>query len=231
MPKIRYLKIRFDQDIIPYDIPRFRAAVIEKTERASDLFHNHDGETKFKYRYPLIQYKITHRKASIVCLNSGSDDIHYLLQNRDMHLRVGRDVSNYSIEDVQMRYHNVQVWQHVFDFSLKNWLALNQRHHERFSELEGDEAAQIELLKSILRGNILAFAKGIDWYIEEEVKVAITKIKDVRSLPFKKGKMLGFNLNFQTNVSLPDYIGLGKGSSLGFGVVKRFYDSTENSSK
>jgi hypothetical protein len=32
--------------------------------------------------------------------------------------------------------------------------------------------------------------------------------------------MQAFNIKFTTNISLPDYIGLGKGSSSGFGVVK-----------
>jgi CRISPR/Cas system endoribonuclease Cas6 (RAMP superfamily) len=39
-------------------------------------------------------------------------------------------------------------------------------------------------------------------------------------LPFKGRKVLTFCVNFKTNVSLPDYVGLGKGSSVGFGVVK-----------
>jgi hypothetical protein len=58
MPKIRYLKVRFAQKIFPTDIPLFRAAVIEKTERVASLFHNHKDDQQVIYRYPLIQYKV-----------------------------------------------------------------------------------------------------------------------------------------------------------------------------
>lgn len=33
--------------------------------------------------------------------------------------------------------------------------------------------------------------------------------------------MMGFDIRFKSNVSLPDYIGLGKGVSIGFGMIKR----------
>lgn len=72
MSKIKYLHIVFSEKIQAYDIPKFRAAVIEKSKRESNLFHNHLKDDKFVYRYPLIQYKVTDRKASLLCLNDGT---------------------------------------------------------------------------------------------------------------------------------------------------------------
>jgi hypothetical protein len=220
MPKVRYLKLRFDQNIFPYDIPRFRAAVIEKTQRESELFHNHKGDDGFAYRYPLIQYKVTQRKASIICLNEGADEIHHLLQNRDMTLRVGHTVQDYSIEDIELHHHEVQVWDNSFEYSLLNWMALNQEHYRRWQSLESDETAQLDLLNGILRGNILAFAKGIGWFVEDRIVVEISRIREIKPLSFKGRDMPAFSLHFRSNVSLPDYIGLGKGVSVGFGVVR-----------
>ena len=220
MPKIRFLRIRFDHPIFPYDIPRFRAAVIEKTEREAPLFHNHHGDSGYMYRYPLIQYKVTYKKASIICVNEGADEIHHLLQHRDMTLRVGDKVNNFSVEDVDLGYFQVQTWQSSFDYSLLNWLALNQVHHRRFLELEGNDTEQLQLLESILTGNILSLAKGIGWTVDEQIQVKITELRRLKMLPFKKRQVLAFTLNFQSNVSLPDFVGLGKGASVGFGVVK-----------
>ena len=227
MPKIRYLRIRFSQPVFAYEIPRFRAAVIEKTHREAPLFHNHNGDDKFIYRYPLIQYKVTYKKASIICVNEGTDEIHHLLQNRDMELRVGDVVNNFAVEDVDLHYFQVQTWQSSFDYSLLNWLALNQEHHRRFRELEGDETAQIGLLESILTGNILSFAKGIGWNVEEKIQASITQIKTIKPLPYKRQDVLAFSVNFRSNVSLPDFVGLGKGASVGFGVVKRIHLNNE----
>ncbi len=220
MPKLRYLKVRFAQPIFPYDIPKFRAAVIEKTERKAALFHNHKDDKQVFYRYPLIQYKVTQKKASIICLESGTDEIHHLLQHRDMQLRIGNETHIFEVEDVDLHYHQVQTWTSEFEYSLLNWLALNQKHLQRWQALEGDETAQIDLLQSILKGNILAFAKGIDWWIEDQVTLTITQIKQIKPLTFKRKDLLAFSINFKTNVSLPNYVGLGKGSSIGFGIVK-----------
>ena len=222
MPKLRYLKVRFANPIFSYDIPKFRAAVIEKTDRIASLFHNHKNDKEVLYRYPLIQYKVNQRKAAIICLETGTDDIHHLLQHRDLTLRIGERTEIFEVEDVDLHYHQVQCWNNEFEYSLMNWLALNQKYHQRFKALEGDDAAQIDLLTSILKGNILSFAKGINWWIEETITVEITKIKNIKPLPIHKNNqsVLAFTLNFKSNVSLPDFIGLGKRVSVGFGVVK-----------
>jgi hypothetical protein len=220
MPKIRYLCVRFSNNLFSYDVPKFRAAVIEKTERVSSHFHNHKDDTQVIYRYPLIQYKVTNRKASIICLEDGADEIHHLLQYKDLNLRIGNDTADFEIENIDLHYHQVQLWNTFFDYSLLNWLALNQDHHRRFIELKDNETEQVSLLKSILTGNILSFAKGINWRIEDKVLVEITDIKEMKAITFKNRDLLSLSLNFRTNVSLPDFIGLGKGSSVGFGMVR-----------
>lgn len=219
MPKVRYLKIRFRNPLLPLELPRFRAAVIEATGRQSSLFHNHAAEEGYVYRYPLIQYKVTYRKASLVCLGPGTDDIHYLLQNRQLDLRIGERQELFEIEDIQLRYHQVQLWQARFHYALKDWMALNQENYKKYLQLES-EVERLQFLENLLKANLLSFAGGLDWFVEEPVQARITQLKGSRWLPFKGRKVLCFTLNFSTNMSLPDYVGLGKGVSVGFGGVK-----------
>jgi hypothetical protein len=47
----------------------------------------------------------------------------------------------------------------------------------------------------------------------------------MKLLSFKGKEMPGFSLDFNSNVILPPYIGLGKGSSIGFGVVKKISEN------
>lgn len=218
MPKIRYLKIRFENDLHPCEIPGFRAAVIEQTRREAPLFHNHAGDDGFIYQYPLIQYKVTRRKASVVCINEGTDEIHTLLKHRRLHFRIGAREEDYRIEDVNLHYFNVQTWQRPFPYRIHNWLALNQKNFHEYLDL-GSDAEKLAFLERILTGNILAFAKGIDWQVEDQITVRIPELPAAKSLKFKGLPMMGFTMNFHANVSLPHFIGLGKGSSLGFGVV------------
>lgn len=220
MAKVRYLCIRFGNTIFPNEIPYFRSAVIEKTQRTSDAFHNHDQGNGFLYRYPLIQYKVTQRKASIVCLNEGADEIHHLLGRQDLDFQIGRRYEHYTIEDVRLHYQEVGTNQELLHYSLLNWMPLNQKNHAEWNALESSLSGQAEMLSRILKGHILGFATGIEWQVEDEIIVHIDKIREMKLLPFKKQQMLAISLNFRSNVSLPDFIGLGKGSSVGFGVVK-----------
>jgi hypothetical protein len=108
---IRYLSVQFDQQIQSNEIRFFRSAVIEKTERKSDLFHNHKGvEKKVIYRYPLIQYKLLEGDhAGIVCLEEGTDDIHQLFQAKNLDLRIGRKQQTFKVMDMQLRYYDVSL--------------------------------------------------------------------------------------------------------------------------
>ena len=52
----------------------------------------------------------------------------------------------------------------------------------------------------------------------------ITAIEDPRVVMYKGVKLMSFDAEFKTNVSIPDYVGLGKGVSLGMGMVVRRYE-------
>lgn len=219
MPKIRYLRIRFANPLAPSEVPMFRAAVIERTRRKSSLFHNHKSDEEVIYRYPLIQYKVTRNKASIVCLNGGTEDIHFLLEHRKLDFQIGKRMEQYAIEDVNLHYFTVDTWNQTFTYSLFNWLPLNQDNYARYADLP-TEMERMAFLERILTGNILSFAKGIDWQVEKNIQVRISRIVKDGVMTLKGVKHKAMNLDFQCNVSLPEYIGIGKGSSVGFGIIR-----------
>lgn len=218
---IRYLSVQFDQRIQPDEIRFFRSAVIEKTERKSDLFHNHKGgEQKVIYRYPLIQYKILNEgHVGIICLEEGTDDIHQLFQAQNLDLRIGRKQQTFKVMDMQLRYHDACLTDSPISYRISNYLPFNQERYARWQLLEGQDDVRAELLTATLRGNILAFAKGINWWIEGRVQVSLEQLNLPRMVRFKGQQLLAFDLNFSTNVDLPLSIGLGKGVSIGHGTV------------
>lgn len=218
MPKIRYLKVQFANHILAREVPCFRAAVIEATERQSSLFHNHKPDKGSIYRYPLIQYKALYKKASIICLNEGTDDIHYLFQRRDLGLRIGDRQETFEIDDIHLKYFNVQCWQGQFEYALKDWQALNQDNYKRYTALS-TEVERLQFLEKLLLGNLLAFGRAIGWDTKGELQLAITRLKGERWLSYKGHKALCFSLNFRCNASLPNFVGLGKGGSLGYGTL------------
>ncbi len=218
--KLKFLKVQFDTQIAPYEVPAFRGAVIAKVGREDTLlFHNHIEDQQYNYAYPLVQYKTIQKNPAIICMGEGVEAIHKFFEQRNWDLTIGDKTHEMKIHKLDMNQFTMQVWDKSFQYSISNWLPITQKNYEEYTHLEsiGDK---IKYLEHKLIGHILAFAKGIDWQIEEEIKVSITDYKEPHFVRLKGVKMMAFHLSFKTNVFLPNYLGLGKSVSLGFGTVR-----------
>ena len=221
MKKIRCLRVDFSGEIAAYEIPAFRGAIIHKVGQDHILFHNHQGENGFRYMYPLIQYKRVHQKPVLFCLDEGVDEIHQFFQQRDWTINISGRQLDMKIDRMDMKQYTMQVWDRMFSYRIGQWVALNQEAYRSYQQMEG-LVDQIRLLEKILTGNILSFAKGIGWTIEKEVLVKITDLERIGLVNLKSQKVMAFTLSFQSNVFLPDYTGLGKSVSIGFGMVQQY---------
>ncbi|MBK9290677.1 MAG: hypothetical protein IPM52_03460 [Bacteroidetes bacterium] len=217
--KIRLLQVQFENDIHPWEVPAFRGAVIATAGREHVLFHNHLKES-YRYSYPLIQYKQVRNKPMIMSLDEGVDEIHHFFEHMQLGLFLGERPYELKISNLHLNQQTMQVWDKLWDYRIDNWLALNSENYQRYQEMDG-LAEKIDLLQRTLTGNIISFAKGIDWTIEKPVKLFITNMREPRLVTYKGQKLMGFSVDFRTNVFLPNYLGLGKGASTGFGVVQR----------
>jgi hypothetical protein len=220
MKKLRYLRVEFDGAIKPYEIPAFRGAVAEKAGLENALFHNHDKNAGLRYRYPLIQYKTLRQKPALLCIEQGVDEVHKFFENKNWEIAVSGEKLNLSIDKLDLNQFTMQVWNKTFAYGIRNWIALNQDNYQKYQALTGI-AEKIEFLEKKLIGNILAFAKGIEWHVDKQIELKITDLKDPKPVKVKDQKLMGFNATFHTNVFLPNFIGLGKNVSLGYGVVKK----------
>jgi hypothetical protein len=128
---------------------------------------------------------------------------------------------------VRLHQFQVQVWESTFHYHLRNWIPFSQQNLARYDALE-TEVERIQFLERILTGNILAFGKGIGWWAEKRVEVGIMRIHSQHTVQFKGLPMISFTLDFRSNASLPYQIGLGKGVSLGYGVVDKHFAPKQN---
>lgn len=218
MKKVRYLRIVFTPEISHAEIQQFRGAVAQTVGFENTLFHNHQGDG-FRYAYPLIQYKRFGGKAAMVCLDEGADAIHNLFQRSGHTLRIGSREITLDIENLQLREHLLQVWDHSFPYRIHNWLALNEEHYADY-QAKTDTADRRRFLESILRGNILSMAKGLGWHVAQRIELHLTQLSQPHHIAdYKTTQLSAFHAQFLCNVSLPNGIGLGKGAAKGFGVV------------
>lgn len=220
MKKIRILNIRFNGKLQRHELPQFRGAVAQKAGREHVLFHNHKGE-KLRHRYPLIQYKIHSGRPAVSCIEQGVDEIHHFFSQPDWTVRIGQRTQELSIEKLHVNQITLQVWDKQFRYTLINWLALNPANFKKYNEIK-NEQEQKQFLAKLLTGNILSFAKGVDWHIDKQVETKIEQITRRKILRHKGVKLTAFDLDFSSNVFLPDFIGLGKGASHGFGTIKQY---------
>ena len=216
--QIRLLQVIFDLKINFSEIPFFRGAIIKTTRGENNLFHNHSPEGNI-YRYPKIQYKLINGNASLLCVEEGIEGIQDFFSRTDWKLQIEKQNKEIKVENIKVHQHRVAVWENWFDYRITNWLPLNQDNYIKFKALE-DLTERISFLEKIMQSNILSFLQGIDLYVDEKIEVKIKSIRGERLMNYKDQQMQAFTLVFRTNVSLPNFIGLGKGSSVGFGVIK-----------
>ena len=221
---VKTLIIFFDNNITLNEIPLFRGAIIASVPNNNELFHNHLDDNKYRYAYPLIQYKRISGKAAIVCIGDGTEAIGEFFGAGNFDVQLGNRPVTLEVEHIKANKTLVQVWDTMFAYHLRKWLPLNEENYARYIAIESI-AERYAFLERTLTGNILSFAKSMGIYFDNQVECKITSANEPRLMRYKGVKMMSFDVEFKSNVSLPDYIGLGKGVSLGCGMVVRKYDN------
>ena len=219
MKYVRTLTVITDAEIRQNEIPLFRGAVIHSLgEHPNVYFHNHLEDDKFRYSYPLIQYKRIEGKAAIVCIEDGVDIIGQFLTEVNGMLAIGERQVTCNTERIQPARILVQTWQEMFSYHISRWLPLNSKNYLLYQQIEG-VVEKVSFLENILKANLLSMLKGLNIHLEKELSLKITEIGEPYLLNNKGLKMMAFNADFKCNLSIPNNIGVGKNASIGYGIV------------
>ena len=217
--KLPILIIQFANEITPQEIQLFRGAVIASLNEKDILFHNHT-ENGVVYHYPRIQYKRIHKKAAIICIKEGIKSIGELFCAESYHYKFGD-------REVDMRIDTINTYQTDIDFCeepkryrLLNWLPLNSENYKEYQAIEG-MAQRITFLEEKLIGNLLSFFTEIGFRAEQQIELHITDITGQRLAHYKGVKLMAFDIEFKVNLTLPQYIGVGKSASVGYGTLTK----------
>ena len=187
--------------------------------------HNHQSDGTPIYLYPRVQYKIVDQTALLYGINEGSELLQKLWLDFDQSIPLADHDQSLTVLETQFETANFEIRHSVDPIEYKfatPWLALNQKNFGEYTNTRNQKLRR-EKLERTLVGNCLGMCKslGIPRFSDHERITAdcrgLTSIKT--SL---KGKgMIGFVGKFSLTLELPDYIGLGKSVSRGFGTIER----------
>lgn len=228
MKYIRTLTILTDAEIRQNEIPLFRGAIIKSLGNHPNVyFHNHLDDDKFRYSYPLIQYKRIGGKAAIVCVEEAVDLIGQFLTEVNGLLEIGDRQVTCNTNHIQPAKILVQTWVDMFNYHISRWLPLNSKNYQLYQSIEG-MVEKITFLENILKGNLLSMLKGLDIHLEKELILKITKLSEPYLFYNKGVKMMAFNADFKCNLSIPNNLGIGKNASIGCGTVRQLRKEENN---
>lgn len=239
MKRLRILQVSFDANLQPYQLAAFRGALAAKVGWEHEWFHNHDNTNGGTHnRYPLIQYKLDTYKGQmrpmLLCLENGIEEAHHLFSQADWSVRLNGEALDLKIANLNVNQYTLNTWERPFAYRIHKWQALNVENYAKYQELTG-LVERLSFLEKLLHNQIASFAEGVSWQLDTNFTVKITNLPKEEWVSYKhKQKMRVFTLDFEVNVSLPEFVGLGRGASRGLGVVRRvrermsFNDKTSN---
>lgn len=215
---IPFALVKFNADLKDSEVPQFRGAInsLLKEEDLA-LFHNHLGDSAYQYAYPLIQYKCIEGKAAILYLNEAVCLIGKPMVLGKPDIWVGKVKKELYPATLLCDSFCIERQEEPVTYVMKSWIPFNSENYDRYVSLTSMRD-KVDLLNSILTGNIMSCLKGLGIYVDFQVDVEIQDL-DKHSCQLKEVGFISFDVVFISNINLPKWIGLGKATSKGFGNI------------
>lgn len=176
-------------------------------------FHHHSNKS---YHYPIIQYKIINGKLMVIGLQEYAKILLDRISTLD-HITTPRGSVRVRAVDIQLDTCNVDSQTHYYEF-VTPWIALNEENYAKYKFLP--ENGRRVFLEKILVANALSALKWLGIILNYKAQSSIAKYVPVR-VTAHNNIFEAFHANFSLNIGLPDYMGLGKSVSKGFGSIRR----------
>lgn len=182
------------------------------------LLHQHINVDKLLYRYPRIQYRIVEGTALVLGIEEGAEMLKDVYDKYD-EIALGETVYTIVERGIHVKEEEFGISPELLSYAfITPWIALSQNNYRRY--LESNRGERRALLQRTLIGNILSASKGLDYVVLEEIRAETGRFQLCRC-EIKGTQFIGFLGRFVVNFMMPEYMGLGKSVSRGFGAVKR----------
>jgi Cas6b C-terminal domain/Cas6b N-terminal domain len=210
-------RLRLSRPLIPAEATQLRG-FFGRAYSNEVLLHHHQGEGQFLYDYPRVQFKVLDSVARLIGVEQGGAIVEQLWREVDA-AHIGRDDLPVLEASLLKRRECFGESAETIAYHFRSpWLALNQDNHGRYEACTTD-AERRTLLERVLVGNCLSLAKSFAHQVTVRLSADVSQLRSV-PVRLKGVPMVGFRGAFRVNFHLPQWIGIGKSVSRGFGTVE-----------
>ena len=182
-----------------------------------------DDTAGFIHRYPVLQCKQIKTGLIMIGISQGAGWLCRSTHDRTI-LGTGESTCRITARDPAIRSEPFGVADASITYEfLTPWLALNQQHAKKFYDLNG-KLQRDAFMQKLLAAHLHTLAKSLDYGITIPVSCE-AKVRFRRDR-IGRENVIVFLGKFVTNLTIPDYLGIGLSVSQGYGTIKRITESS-----
>ena len=181
--------------------------------------HNHHPDGSFIHQYPRVQFKVIDRTAVLMGVAEGSELLQSLWSKVE-HTTLGDGRLRVLEAEFETREQTIAATADPIEYRFATpWLALNEKNFREYIGTRNQRLRKDELAR-ILVGNCLGMCKSLDirFAREPRIEAECRGLTSIKTTLTGRG-MIGFVGKFSVNLTIPEYLGLGKSVVRGFGAV------------
>jgi Cas6b C-terminal domain/Cas6b N-terminal domain len=210
-------RLRFERPLSPGEATHLRG-YFGSAFAEEELLHHRRPDGTLIYAYPRVRFVVLDRTAHLIGLADGGDLVERLWREVET-VRLRDEVLPVLDATLLRRQEPLGDCAEPVEYRFVNpWLGLNSANHARYRSARTD-AERWAVLERVLVGNCLSLSKSFGVWVTGRLAADARRLRP-RQVNFKGQPMVAFEGPFRVNFRLPNWIGLGKSVSRGFGTVE-----------
>ena len=237
MSVLKLLRLHFDTPIEAQELPEFRDVITDYLGFTGMYIFQGDWHTAgelidferkisppVELAYPLLQWRL-HRQGngytpSLICMSDRIEKVEEsLVHNQDSQVIVnGRP---YPVWCRTPEYETLRIAtdKRSYTYELKRYLPVEGQNLVAFNRIQ-DQQERRRIVDIMLLNHLMLFAQSVSADLKQELRVDNLFIQPQEVERIGAQSFAAFHLQFQSNLKLPDKVGLGCKAGLGYGVVE-----------
>lgn len=189
------------------------------------LFHNHEATGKSIYRSKgaPFQFKVINNEVFILALNDGVEFANSFQWPKEITMPLGNTKRYVELELVSKIPQQASFCETDFQCyrNITPYIALKQEKYETYLALTEDERRAF--IEKGLSNHVLTAAKWCGPTVKHQIKVKLIQMKIGNPVRIKDDLYFTpFDVMFECNTEIPDYLGVGRFVSRGYGTMVKY---------